>query len=276
MTRKPSSSPTAALRCEACGRLPEAPRVRLTVANVATVLPIELAVHAVVLQTGLPYLAKVSVLALSATALVIWVAEPSVRRMLRDWLHAGALTRHHRLHSFDTLWRVRLVLPDQPGALERASGGLARLGVNILSIQVEPLGTGVLDEFVLGAPHGVSVQDLASALDDAGASRVLVSATTPVALTDSQTRALSLATRVVGDPSELPDVLAELLAAERVDDREAATDLRGPLADGTILKVPTAHHGALLFRRRGDPFTPVESGRAHRLAELAEISAYSR
>lgn len=276
MTGKLTISPTAALHCDACGRLPEAPRGRLTVANVATVLPIELGVHALVLQTGLPYLAKVSVLALSATALVIWVAEPSVRRMLRGWLHAGALSRHRRLHSFDALWRARLVVPDEPGALERISGSLARLGVNILSIQVEPVADGVLDEFVLGAPDRITGPELMSALDDAGATRVLVSPTTPVALADGQTRALNLATRVVGDPSELPVVLAELLAAEQVDDRHSAADIRASLADGTLLKVPSAHHGALLFLRRGDPFTPIESGRAHRLAELAEISEYTR
>ncbi len=250
--------------------------MRLTVANVATVLPIELLVHAIVLQTGLPYLAKVAVLALSATALVIWVAEPSVRRILREWLHASAVSRHRRLHTFDTLWRVRLVLPDQPGALESVSGRLARLGVNILNIQVEPLGIGVLDEFVLGAPDSVGAADLASALADSGASRVLISATTPAALTDGQTRALALATRVVGDPSELPEILADLLAAERVDERLPAADLRASLADGTILKVPSAHHGTVMFRRPGDPFTPVESARAYHLAELAELSVHMR
>jgi hypothetical protein len=218
MTPHAKPSATAVLRCEACGRLPEAPRSRLTVANIATVLPIELAVHALVLQTTLPYLAKVSVLALSATALVIWVAEPSVQRMLRAWLHAGAVTRHRHLHSFEALWRARLVVPDEPGALERISGNLARLGVNILSVQTEPLGDGVLDEFVLGAPDPVSGHALTLALEDAGASRVLVLPTTPVALTDGPSRALSLATRVVSDPAELPSVLAELLAAEPVDD----------------------------------------------------------
>ncbi|MET4639061.1 amino acid-binding protein [Mycetocola sp. 2940] len=274
MTQTPSA--TAAIRCEACGRLPEVPRGRLTIANIATVLPIELAVHAVVLQTALPYLAKVSVLALSATALVIWVAEPSVQRVLRTWLHAGAVTRHRRLHSFDALWRARLVVPDRPGALEQISGSLARLDVNILSVQTEQLRNGVLDEFVLGAPDGVSGQALSLALEDAGASRVVVVPTTPVALTDGPSRALSMATRVVGDSSELPAVLAELLAAEQVENRLSPAELRESLADGTLLKVPSVRYGALLFRRAGDPFTPAESGRANRLAELAEITEYTR
>lgn len=275
MSPRPTASATASIRCEACGRLPEVPRGRLTVANVATVLPIELAVHAAVLLTDLPYLAKVSVLALSATALVIWVAEPSVQRMLRTWLHAGAVTRHRRLHSFDALWRARLVVPDEPGALEQLSGSLARLDVNILSVHSEPLRHGVLDEFVLGAPDPVSGQDLARALEDAGASRVVVVPTTPVALTDGPSRALSLATRVAGDPAELPGVLAELLAAEPVDGPLPPDELRSALADGTLLKVPSRQHGALLFRRAGDPFTPAEAGRANRLAELAEITEYT-
>ncbi len=38
--------------------------------------------------THLPYVAKVLVLTLTATVLVIWVAEPSAARMLRRWLHA--------------------------------------------------------------------------------------------------------------------------------------------------------------------------------------------
>lgn len=276
MTPHATPSVTTAIRCEACGRLPEAPRGRLTVANIATVLPIELVVHAVVLQTHLPYLAKVSVLALSATALVIWVAEPSVQRMLRTWLHAGAVTRHRRLHSFDALWRVRLMVPDRPGALEQISGSLARLEVNILSVQTEQLRGGVLDEFVLGAPDGVSGQALTLALEDAGASRVVVVPTTPVALTDGPSRALSMATRVVGDSSELPTVLAELLAAEQVENPLSPDELREWLADGTLLKVPSVRHGAFLFRRAGDPFTPAEAGRANRLAELAEITEYTR
>ena len=74
---------TADLSCEVCGQMPEPPKTRLTVANVAVMLPIELLVHALVVQTHLPYVAKVLVLTLTATVLVIWVAEPSAARILR-------------------------------------------------------------------------------------------------------------------------------------------------------------------------------------------------
>ena len=57
--------------------MPEPTKTRLTLANVAVMLPIELLVHAAVVGTHLPYVAKVLVLTLTATVLVIWVAEPS-------------------------------------------------------------------------------------------------------------------------------------------------------------------------------------------------------
>ena len=95
--------------------MPEPTKTRLTLANVAVMLPIELAVHAAVVGTHLPYVAKVLVLTLTATVLVIWVAEPSAARMLRRWLHAPALRHRRRLGAAPALWRARTVLKDRPG-----------------------------------------------------------------------------------------------------------------------------------------------------------------
>jgi hypothetical protein len=41
---------------------------------------------------------------------------------------------------------------------------------------------------------------------------------------------------------------------------------------GDILKVPSPWTGLFAFHRPGEPFTPAESARAHRLAELAEAA----
>ena len=83
-TAKPGRTPaTSELSCEVCGQMPEPTKTRLTLANIAVMLPIELLVHAAVVGTHLPYAAKVLVLTLTATILVIWVAEPSATRMLR-------------------------------------------------------------------------------------------------------------------------------------------------------------------------------------------------
>ena len=270
---KPTASNPAAsdLSCEVCGLMPEPTKTRLTVANVAVMLPIELLVHALVVETHLPYLAKVLVLTLTATVLVIWVAEPSAARVLRGWLHAPALRHRKKLGSAAALWRARTVLQDQPGALQKVTRALARLDTNILSIHVHPVAGGVLDEFVLSAPGDLGERQLLEALDDAGGSRSHVWPTTALAMADGQTRALSLAARVADAPGELPLAVAELLRARILTPAEAAVET--PDA-GTLLKVPTAWHGPITFARPGEPFTPAESARAHRLAELAEILAH--
>lgn len=262
---------TAELACGNCGQLPQAPKGRLTVVNLVTILPIELLVHALVVQAALPYPAKVLTLAVTATALVIWVAEPSARRLLWSWLHAPALRRRRKLDTSPALWRVRTVLADEPGALGRLTHGLARIEANLLSIHVHPVSGGVLDEVVLSAPGELTEDDLYTAVVSGGGRETRLWPTTSVALTDGQTRALTLATRVAGDPAELAPAIAELLAAEHLVDPPALPGPRTGTLQPTVLKVPTTRHAPLVFSRPGEPFTPAESGRAHRLAELAEV-----
>jgi hypothetical protein len=259
------------LSCEVCGLMPEPTKTRLTVANLAVMLPIELLVHALVVETHLPYPAKVLVLTLTATVLVIWVAEPSAARILRGWLHAPALRHRRKLGSAPALWRARTVLQDQPGALQKITRALARLGTNILSIHVHPVAGGVLDELVLSAPGNVSERQLMDALIDGGGSSSHVWPTTALAMADGQTKALSLAARIAGAPDELPLAVAELLRARILTPSDAVLEKHDA---GTLLKIPSAWHGPITFVRPGEPFTPAESARAHRLAELAEILAH--
>ncbi len=251
--------------------MPEPPKTRLTLANVAVMLPIELLVHALVVDTQLPYLAKVLVLAVTATVLVIWVAEPSAARILRGWLHAPALRHRRKLGTAPALWRARTVLRDEPGSLQKVTKALARLDTNILSIHVHPVPGGVLDEFVLAAPGSVSERALLEALHESGGTRAHVWPTTALAMADGQTRALSLAARIADAPEELPLAVAELLRARILSPAEAVLEKNDA---GTRLKIPTAWHGPIIFVRPGEPFTPAESARAHRLAELAEILAH--
>ncbi|KRE68461.1 amino acid-binding protein [Arthrobacter sp. Soil736] len=269
-------TPAAAeLSCEVCGQMPEPPKTRLTVANVAVMLPIELLVHALVVQTHLPYLAKVLVLTLTATVLVIWVAEPSAARILRRWLHAPALRHRRRLGAAPALWRARTVLRDQPGSLKKITRSLALLDTNILSIHVHPVRGGVMDEFVLSAPGELTERQLLEALKDGGGRHPNVWPTTALAMADGQTKALSLAARIAASPQELPLAVAELLSARILpEDTETARQTAETNDAGTLLKIPTAWHGPITFYRPGEPFTPAESARAHRLAELAEILAH--
>lgn len=272
--QKPTPA-TAELSCEVCGQMPEPTKTRLTVANVAVMLPIELLVHALVVQTHLPYVAKVLVLTLTATVLVIWVAEPSAARILRRWLHAPALRHRRRLGTAPALWRARTVLRDEPGSLKRITRSLALLDTNILGIHVHPVRGGVMDEFVLSAPGEVSERQLLEALTDGGGRSAQVWPTTALAMADGQTKALSLAARIAATPGELPLAVAELLSARILDPGSESARHGGTTNDaGTVLRIPTAWHGPITFFRPGEPFTPAESARANRLAELAEILAH--
>ncbi|MGN6405777.1 ACT domain-containing protein [Sinomonas sp.] len=257
------------LACDVCGRYPEPPKVRLTIANVLAMLPIELAVHAAVVGTGWPLLLKVLLLAATATALVIWVAEPGVRHLLRSWLHAPALRRRRALEVAPALWRARVTLPDTPGALERLSRALAKLEVNVLSIQSQPVTGGVVDALVLSAPGGLTDDDLLDAMATGGGAAPKVWTTTPLALVDAPTLALSLATRVVANPAELPYAAAELLGAERGFAHHPVDP--AAVARGTVLKVPGSPEPLVLLRP-DEPFTPADVARVSRLAELAEAA----
>lgn len=270
MKRTVRNTAAAELSCEVCGLMPEPTKTRLTLANVAMMLPIELLVHALVVDTGLSYLAKVLVLTLTATVLVIWVAEPSAARILRSWLHAPALRHRKQLQAAPALWRARTVLRDEPGSLQKITSALARRHTNILSIHVHPVPDGVLDEFVLSAPGNLGERELLRAVSDGGGTRSQVWPTTALAMADGPTKALSLATRIAASPEELPLAVAELLRAEVVPPTadSAADDA------GTRLRIPTAWQGPITFVRPGEPFTPAESARAHRLAELAEMLSY--
>ncbi|GAB3831717.1 hypothetical protein GCM10028799_61240 [Kribbella italica] len=243
----------------------------MTLAKLVAIAPVELVLHAVVLAVHPPYLVSVAVLASVTTALVIWVIEPSTMHLLRSWLHAP---KPRGGPGLEALWRIRVTLDDRAGALERLTGRLAELDANILGLHVHPVVDGVRDELVVSAPGAVASGDVLDAVEAAGGRDAHVWPTTALALVDGQTKALSLSARVVADPTELPHAVAELLGARPVVDRVALGE-RLP-SGGTILKIPSPWTGLFAFERPGEPFTPAESARAHRLAELAELTVLSR
>ncbi len=257
------------LACEVCGQPPIPPKARVTLATLSVMVPIEAAANAVALVTDLPLPIKIAVLTLATTALGVWVAEPSVARLFRRWLHASTLRHRHDLNTSAALWRARTTIKDQPGALQSLVRSLSRLHVNILSIHVHAAEGGVLDEFVLSTPESVTEGDLLAALESGGGHDPKAWPSTALALIDGQTKALSLATRIAINPDELALAVAELLSAVIV------TPGSGAIAaarddSGTILKIPSGR-GPLVFLRSSEPFTAAESARAHRLAELAEV-----
>ena len=129
---------THELACEVCGRLPHPHKLRLTLAKLTAVFPIELLLHALVIHFHTSYALTVAILAIATTVLVIWVVEPSAMRLLTRWLHAPALHAVQRIHAAESLWRIRVTLDDQPGSLEAITHELAALRATILDLRVPP------------------------------------------------------------------------------------------------------------------------------------------
>ena len=300
--RRPARATVVDLRCPECGQLPVPEMHRNVLAQLAVILPLDFALNAVVGSIRVPFAVSVAVLTILGTLLSILIAEPTAMRLFRGWLHAPALHRRHHLHSVPALWRARATLEDQPGSLRRVADQLARLGVNVLAIEMHPMDDArVVDEFVLSAPGSVSGEHIVGSLVNAGATTPLVWPTTAVALQDGQTHALTLAARVVDDPSELPHALAELLRARVAvepcpqavgtatgsthalpDAGEAARPApgSGPSAgrDTTErvsdLRLET-RVGVITISRPGEPFTSAEAARAEHLAALAHRASAS-
>jgi len=264
---------TSGLACEVCGRLPHPRKLRLALAKLTAVFPVELLLHALVVYYHLSFVLTVTLLTVSTTVLVIWVVEPSAMHLLTRWLHSPTLHAQERLHGAESLWRVRATLDDQSGSLEAITPELAAVQATILERQVHPAADGAPDEIVVGAAEQVSEEDLLCAIQRGGGVDVDLWQTTALALVDGQTKALTLAARVAVTPEELPLAVAEMLGAQVVTDLRLIQGGSEPGADdGTTLQVPSPSTGLIVFSRPDEPFTPAESCRANRLAQIAEVA----
>lgn len=249
----------------------EPSKLRLALAKLLAALPVELALNALVAYLHPPYLVTVAVLAISSTALLVWVLEPAVARGLRTWLHGPALAASRRVHGAEALWRVRATLPGQSADTDQLAQRFAEQDLGVLAVHGHTRPDETRDEYVLAAPQDVPAEMISRTAADAGAADIRVWPTTAMALTDDQTRALLLAARVTADRGELPMALAQLLGARchtAPDRRSTAVPAPKP-RDETRLEVPVPGHGTVILERPGRPFTMAEAARAHRLAEIA-------
>lgn len=273
MSNTNSGGLTSGLACEVCGRLPHPRKLRLALAKLTAVFPIELLLHALVIYFHLSFALTVTFLAITTTVLVIWVVEPSAMYLLTRWLHAPAVHARQRLHGAESLWRVRATFDDRPGSLQAITPELAALRATILDRQVHPVAEGVPDEIVVGAAEHVREEDLLGAIQRGGGVDVQLWQTTAVALIDGQTKALTLAARVALTPEELPLAVTEMLGAQVITDLRLTQrrSYRGT-NDGMTLRIPPPWSGLFVFSRPGEPFTHTESCRANRLAQIAEVA----
>ncbi|WP_280871913.1 GNAT family N-acetyltransferase [Streptomyces sp. MJP52] len=176
------------------------------------------------------------------------------------------------------LWRMRATVRDEPGSLAALCTRLAGLGVDIVSLQTHPLADGVVDEFLLRAPAGLTAAGLTAAVEGAGGRDVWTERGDAHDLVDAPTRAVALATRTALDPAELPLALRQLLgrcAIRQVPARPDGGYGEGPAgtaeldeASGTVMRLRTPEGGVITVDRPHLPFTPAEFARARALVEL--------
>jgi hypothetical protein len=194
-----------------------------------------------------------------------------------------------------TLWRIRTTVHDTPGSLAALCGSLSRLKVNILAIDLSPLGETVADELVVAAPAHLAAPDLVTAVNSGHGTEVWISRADTRDLTDLPTRVLDLAADVAVDPSALPEALHELyrdceiswLPEPDVSHCGSAPGTGAPGTgapdggatdgvDGTTMRVRDPRGGVLLLSRAQRPFSPAELARARALAAIAAVSVPAR
>ncbi|WP_055587649.1 GNAT family N-acetyltransferase [Streptacidiphilus griseoplanus] len=174
-----------------------------------------------------------------------------------------------------SLWRIRTTVADSPGSLAAVCAALARLEVNIISLQTHPLSTGTVDEFLVRAPSGVPRPALAGALAAAGGRDTWIDRADTHDLVDVPTTILGLATRTALDASELPVALRQLFGSCTIRSLPAATGPARPAGfpalDGDVMRLQDPSGGLIEVSRPHLPFTPTEFARARALVELDAV-----
>jgi GNAT superfamily N-acetyltransferase len=164
-----------------------------------------------------------------------------------------------------TLWRVRTVLTDRPGALARLAGTCGEAGVNILALQIFPDVGSVTDELVLSTPSDWTVRRVQELMLEAGADSSKgapqVSQAPPSSLTDQPVRHLHAVARLVEEPDRLGEVAAALFEGR-------VATAAGPAHDGA-LDLRTSGRPVRIVRDA--PFTATERARASVLEMVAEL-----
>lgn len=107
--------------------------------------------------------------------------------------------------------RVRVQLPDSPGALARLAHHCGEAYVNILSVRVYPALGSVTDDLILEAPDNWSFEDVRDLVLAAGGNGVTVLESSRDDLQDEPTRWLLGALAVLERPSGVEKVIEELI-----------------------------------------------------------------
>lgn len=173
--------------------------------------------------------------------------------------HAPPAEAETSLTSLMSLHKLRVRMPDEPGALARLSEAVAGVGGNILGLTVFGQdSSSVVDELYVTARPPIASGRLADVV--AASTGCVVDATSadPHELVDAPTRALELAEQAREHPDGLTTALRALVHADRVHETTQQTE---PDEHRLVLPAPS-DAGWLVATRRWTPFTPAEQARA--------------
>ncbi|MGN0064551.1 MAG: ACT domain-containing protein, partial [Nocardioides sp.] len=165
------------------------------------------------------------------------------------------------------LWKVRITMPDRPGALARLAQECGEAGVNILGFQVFPGVDAVTDELVIAVPRGWSTLEIAPLLERSGASFIGGNPCSEGALVDQPTRFVQAARSIVAQPARFPEVVAQLFDAEA----EPQDTVQGRYDQMELVVADV-----LVQIHRRAPFTATEHARGTAMAELVSDVMTSR
>ena len=174
------------------------------------------------------------------------------------------------------LFKVRVRLPDESGALARLTSAVAGAGGNILSLSVHGQDSrSVVDEMLVGGTLGATrlEQVVRSAARSSDPDAALVVAADPHELVDAPTRALDLVVQARGqDCAGTDDGLVQGLAALLHADEVVAVPAPPPSDDERVLALPAPSGNWLHARRGWAPFTVTERARAEAFLRAVEAT----
>lgn len=170
-----------------------------------------------------------------------------------------------------TLWRLRATVDDRPGFLAVLTASLALKSINILAVQVHGTEAGAVDDFLVDAPDDLAEADVLAAVVKGRGRDPWIRRTDARHLVDAPTEALGAAVRLVRDPETLPETLADVLLAVKVQPVAADTPMK-PGFSATRMQVVDPRGGMILLERPTPAFTPAEYARARALVNVARAA----
>jgi RimJ/RimL family protein N-acetyltransferase len=217
-------------------------------------------------------------LALSAGLAMLDPVLPD-RPTLAQWntlmARIGASLAPHELlltsdHQAGTPWRVRVDVPDRPGAVARLIRALATLHAYTVALYVIGSDEGYRTiDVALIAPHSVTAAALRAVATSAGKNGYVTAGSLDDAL-DLPTRVLDGATELVQNPGWAPLAAAALVEADEVEVADA-TEGQDDRVDVLRLQWTTDRH--VVLHRDWAPFARAERTRASALLRLSAAIA---